>query len=154
MHLPSHARSPGAQLSKHTPRSQTCAPEHWLPQAPQLVISDCSSTQSPEHRTSPVLQAKSWHFPSKQPCSAPHSVPQLPQWLASISTDVQISSQSICDSSHVPASPPDPMSLPESVSSLSPQATPKRAKVSAEATKVRRERFIINIPPAHYHGSR
>jgi hypothetical protein len=59
--------------------TQDCAGKlHVVPQAPQLALSVCSSTQVPLQFVRPAWQLNV-HFPLEQALPAGHAVPQLPQ---------------------------------------------------------------------------
>ncbi len=93
--VPEHIVWPVAQLVPHSPPEQT--PVQTLPQAPQLLLSDCTLTQvlppSSVHRAWPPGQT---HTPLLQRSLPVHALPHVPQLSLSELVFVQV----------IPASPP------------------------------------------------
>lgn len=80
-HALPHLLSPAAQPEPHLPSEQTCIDAHAVPHAPQLLASDCVSTQLAPHA---VLLAEQPHLPPLQACPAVHAAPHAPQFAASV----------------------------------------------------------------------
>ena len=81
------------QFDPHVPLEQTCWAVHWLPQAPQLLLSVCSFAQ---YAAAPTGVQSVWplahveeQLPVEHTCSAPHSLPHEPQLLLSVCSSVQ-----------------------------------------------------------------
>ncbi len=47
--LPEHCTAPGVHTPEQTPDWHVDGDTHWVPQAPQLLLSVCSLTQAPLH---------------------------------------------------------------------------------------------------------
>jgi hypothetical protein len=83
--------APAGQLSTHDPAWQVCVDEQTLPQASQLLLSVCSSTQAPPQADKTPPQVKP-HVPLLQVAvalaGAGQTWPQAPQLLGSLVTFV------------------------------------------------------------------
>lgn len=84
-------------LLKHThwPIWQVVPPLQTMPQAPQLALSVCSSTQAAPHCVCPVVQLEV-HLPLAQSWPGPQAVLHAPQLFVSVCVFVQVPLQSVC----------------------------------------------------------
>jgi hypothetical protein len=85
-----HTQSPFRQFLK--------APLHWLPQLPQLALSDDVSTQTPLQLVSPSGHVQT---PFSQDLPPVQVTPQPPQLLLSVLTSMHALPQHVCPSSKV-----------------------------------------------------
>jgi hypothetical protein len=95
---PSQASWPAGQV--HTPAAQLAPVGQVKPQPPQLVMSACTSMQTPLQETSPAVgqvQALFMHWPPWQ------TLLQAPQWLRLLAVSTQASPHKLCPAGHAQA---------------------------------------------------
>jgi hypothetical protein len=68
--------------------------EHFVPQAPQLLTSDCVSTQCPLHMV-PLQLVVPVQRPETQLAPPEQTLPQEPQLCSSLLVSTQLSSQAV-----------------------------------------------------------
>lgn len=71
-----------------------------MPQAPQFIGSEVSSTHAPEQSVSPVPQPVVEHVPALQTSPLAHAVAQLPQCIGSLARTTHAPEHSVVAASH------------------------------------------------------